>query len=131
MPCPRFALRLLAYADAFGAGEELIGDVLEEIARGRSRWWLCQQLIGLYGLTFMTQARDRARLTPQAVAIALGVVLLAGVSFAPFSRVLEAWLGFYCVTGTLSLFAHMASRAVGARGTGISGAGEAPTTMST
>ena len=56
-------------------------------------------------------ARDHARLTPSVVAVALGAVLLGGMSIAPFGSVLEAWLGFYLVAGTLSLFAHMAARA--------------------
>jgi hypothetical protein len=107
----RLACRLLAHGDSLGAREELIGDLLEEIARGRSQWWVCQQLIGLYGLAFTTHLRDRARLTPQAVALALSVVLMAAVSMVSVSRVLEAWLGVYYVAGTLSLFAHMASRA--------------------
>ena len=85
--------------------------MLEEIARGRSRLWLCQQLIGLYGLTLAAHARQDARLTPWAVAVALSAVLLGGVSIASISSVLQAWLGFYLVAGTLSLFAHMASRA--------------------
>jgi len=114
MPSRRCALRLLAYADSFGAGEELIGDLMEEIARGRSQWWVCQQLIGLYGLAFTNRVRTRARLTPQTVALAFCALLLAGVSIGSVSSVLEAWLGFYAVAGTLSLFAHMASRAGGA-----------------
>jgi hypothetical protein len=115
MRCPRFARRLVAYGDSFGAPEELIGDLLEEIAHGRSQWWVCQQLIALYGLAFTTHVRNHARLTPQAIALALCVVLLAAVSIASVSRVLEAWLGFYYVAGTFSLFAHMASRTVGGR----------------
>jgi hypothetical protein len=111
MVCPRFALRLMARADSSGTREALIGDLLEEIARGRSRWWLCQQLIGLYGLVLAAHARRHARLTPCVVALALGVVLLGGVSIASASSVLEAWLGFYLVAGTLSLFAHMVARA--------------------
>jgi hypothetical protein len=111
MVCSRFALRLLARADASGTRDALIGDVLEEIARGRSRLWLCQQLIGLYGFALVAYARRHARLTPCLVAVALGAVLLGGVSIASVSSVLEAWLGFYLVAGTLSLFAHMASRA--------------------
>jgi len=114
MPSRRCALRLLAYADSFGAGEELIGDLMEEIVRGRSQWWVCQQLIGLYGLAFTKRVRTRARLTPQTVALAFCALLLAGVSIGSVSSVLEAWLGFYAVAGTLSLFAHMASRAGGA-----------------
>lgn len=111
MVCSRFALRLLARADASGTREALIGDLLEEIAHGRSRLWICQQLIGLYGLALAAHARQAARLTPCVVAVALSAVLLGGVSVASVSSVLEAWLGFYLVAGTLSLFAHMVSRA--------------------
>jgi len=111
MVCSRVALRLLARADPAGTREALIGDVLEEISRGRSRWWLCQQLIGLYGLTFVAQVRHRARLTPSVVALAVGAVLLGGVSIASVSSVLGVWLTLYLAAGTLSLFAHMAARA--------------------
>jgi hypothetical protein len=111
MVCSGFVLRLLARADASGTREALIGDLLEEIARGRSRWWLYQQLIGLYGLALAAHARHHARLRPSVVAAALGVTLLGGMSFASLGSVLEAWLGFYLVAGTLSLFAHMAARA--------------------
>jgi hypothetical protein len=111
MVCPRLALRLLARADSCGRRQALIGDLLEEIARGRSRWWLCQQVIGLYGLALVAHARDHARLTPSVVAAALSIALLCGVSIASVNSVLEAWLGFYLVAGTLSLFAHMVARA--------------------
>ena len=111
MVCSRLALRLLLRADASGTREALIGDLLEEIARGRSRWWLWQQLFGLYGLALAAHARHHARLTPLVVALALSVVLLGGVSVASVGSVAEAWLGFYLSAGTLSLFAHMATRA--------------------
>jgi hypothetical protein len=113
MPAPRFAVRLLTHSGAYGVRDELIGDVLEEIAGGRSRAWVYQQLIGLYSLAFMTHVRSRARVTPQAIALALSVVLLAAASIAPAKVVLAAWLGFYYVMGTLSLFAHMASHTIG------------------
>jgi hypothetical protein len=45
------------------------------------------------------------------VAVALGAVLLGGLSIASAGRVIIAWLGFYPVMGILSLFAHMAARA--------------------
>jgi hypothetical protein len=111
MVCSRLALRLLARADASGSREALIGDLLEEIAHGRSRWWLCQQLIGLYGWALASEIRHHARLRPSVVAAALSVVLLSGLSIAPVGIVLIAWLSFYLVAGTLSLFAHMAARA--------------------
>ena len=115
MPSPRFALRLLAYSDAFGVREEVVGDLLEEIANGRSRRWVWQQLIGLYGVALISRVRGRARLTAPAVALAVCAVLLAALPIASFSSVFEAWFGFYCLTGTLSLFAHMASRTADAR----------------
>ncbi len=111
MVCSGFALRLLARADASGTEEALVGDLLEEVAHGRSRWWLYQQLIGLYGVALVAQARDHARLSPSVVAIALGAVLLGGLSIASAGSVAVAWLGFYLVAGTASLFAHMAARA--------------------
>jgi hypothetical protein len=111
MVCSLLALRLLARADADGTREALIGDLLEEISLGRSRWWLCQQLIGLYGLALAAHARQYARLTPSVVAAALSAVLLGGVAIASVGSVVEAWLGFYLVAGTLSLFAHMVCRA--------------------
>jgi hypothetical protein len=111
MVCSGFALKLLARADGSGEHEALIGDLLEEIAGGRSRWWLYQQLIGLYGVALVAQARHHARLRPSIVAVALGAVLLGGLSIASVGSVAVAWLGFYLVAGTLSLFAHMAARA--------------------
>jgi hypothetical protein len=111
MICSRLALTLLARADASGTREALIGDLLEEVSGGRSRWWLYQQLIGLYGFALAARARHHARLTPCVVAVGLGAVLLGGMSFASLGSVLEAWLGIYLVAGTLSLFAHMAARA--------------------
>ena len=112
----RVALRLIAHGGSIGAREELIGDLLEEVARGRSHWWVCQQVIGLYGVAFTTHVRHRARVTPPAIAAVLCALMLVAVSIAPVTKVLEAWLGFYYVAGTLSLFAHMASRAVSGRG---------------
>ena len=110
MERPRLALRLLSYADAYGVREELIGDLLEEIGRGRSRLWICQQLVGLYAFCCAAELRNRVRLTPQAVTLTFCAALFAGVSIASPNRVLEAWLLFYLITGTLSLFAHMVSR---------------------
>lgn len=111
MVCSRFALRLLARADVSGMHEALIGDLLEELSCGRSRWWFYQQLVGLYGLALVTHARQRARLRPSMVAVALSAVLFGGLSIASAGSVIIAWLGFYLVMGTLSLFAHMAARA--------------------
>jgi hypothetical protein len=110
MVCPRIALRLLARVDGSGTREELVGDLLEEIGRGRSRWWLWQQLVGLYGLALAAHVRHHARLTPCIVALALVAVLFGGLLVASVGSVVEAWLGFYLVAGTLSLFAHMMSR---------------------
>ena len=113
MSTPRLAIRLMAYGDAFGVREELVGDLLEEIARGRSQSWVCQQLIGMYAWACVTHLRQRARLTPHGVALALCAALLVSVSIASASRVLAAWLAFYYIAGMLSLFAHMATHTIG------------------
>jgi len=70
--------------------------------------------------------RKRTRLTPQAIALALCAILLAALSIASISSVLVAWLGFYCVAGTLSLFGQIASRSVNSRGTVLPSAAEVP-----
>ena len=59
--------------------------------------------------------RTHARLTPLSVALASSVLLFAGGSIASIGVAFQAWLDFYAVTGTLSLFAHMASRTFGTR----------------
>jgi len=110
MDCPRFAVRLLTRADVSGAHEALVGDLLEEIARGRSRSWICQQLLGLYGVALAAHVRRHARVTPAVVALGLGVMLLGAGLIASVDSVVETWLAFYLVAGTLSLFAHMVSR---------------------
>jgi uncharacterized membrane protein YoaK (UPF0700 family) len=124
MDQPRFAIRLLAYGRALGIREEVVGDIVEEINSGRSRSWVCTQLIGLLGVALLTRVRTRARVTPQIVALALCGAMFAGASVGSVSRMLQVWLGVYYVTGTLSLFAHMASHTFGARANVISDAAD-------
>lgn len=115
MACPRFARWLLARADRTGRREALIGDLLEEMAHGRSRRWVWQQVIGLCWFALVAHTRQRARVTPHLVALALSLVLLGGVSITSLSRVLETWTGFYLLAGTLSLFADVMSRSIVSR----------------
>lgn len=115
MAVTRFALWLLTRANAPGAREALLGDLMEEMARGRSSLWVCQELIGLYGLALIAHARKTARVTPSLVALALGVVLLGGASLASLERVVETWASVYYVAGTMSLFAHVMSRTTASR----------------
>jgi hypothetical protein len=109
MDRPRFVLGLLACRGRSEMSEALVGDVLEELAGGRSTWWVCRQILGLYGIAFAAYARRSARLTLPVIALLLGTVLLGRVSIASLGRVLVGWLGFYYVAGTVSLFAHMMS----------------------
>jgi uncharacterized membrane protein YoaK (UPF0700 family) len=109
MAAPRLVFRLLALGESCGVREELVGDVMEEFARGRPRLWVWQQLLAIGGLAIAACLRDRIRISPPAIAFMLAAMLLAGVSLASVSFVLEAWLAVYYLTGTLSLFAHMAS----------------------
>jgi hypothetical protein len=117
MSRPRLGLRLLDHATAFCVRDDLIGDLVEEIDRGRSRWWVCRQLAGVCGLAVAAQLRNRKRPTPPVVALLFGGTLAACSSIVSVSAVLQAWLGFYLAIGTLSLFGHMAARAIGSRGT--------------
>ena len=114
MPGPRLMVRLVTLGGACGAPEELIGDLLEEIEHGRSRAWLCQQLLGLYGLVLLTRVRDRGRLSPQIIALGMCLVLLIAAWIRPGQAVIAGWLGFYYVMGAVSLFAQMATHTIGA-----------------
>jgi hypothetical protein len=109
MPCSRFVHKLVDYADACGIREEIVGDLLEEIADGRSTAWLCRQPAALYGWRLIEQLRDRISITPHAIALTLSALLLAGIAVVPAGRVLQAWFALYYVSGMLSLFAHMLS----------------------
>ena len=88
--------------------------ILASVLRDRQRplssvvW---NQLIGLYGVVCIGRLRRRARLRVSAVALALLVVLLAGASIVSVTSLVEAWLVFYYVTGTVSLFAHLSAHA--------------------
>jgi hypothetical protein len=108
--CARLALWVLARADASGAREALVGDLIEEIARGRPQVWVWQQVIGLCGFALAARARRRARVTPHVVALAITAVLFGGGSIASLAMMLEIWVSVYMVAGTLSLFAHVMAR---------------------
>lgn len=112
----RLALRLIVRAQAAGVKEELVGDLLEEISDGRSQIWLWRQVLGVYRLAALARVRQRARLTPAAITLALCVILIAAAAVGATGHVLVGWLVFYYVAGTASLFAHMASSTLNARG---------------
>ena len=81
MAMARFAHWLLTRASTAGAREALVGDLMEEIAHGRSSWWIVQELVGLYGFGFVAQARDSVRITPLVVgpqATGSGMILPLG-----------------------------------------------------
>lgn len=115
MAVTRFAQWLLTRTSAAGAREALVGDLIEEIAHGRSSWWVCQELVGLYGLALIAQARASIRITPLFVALVLGLVLAGGVSIASLEQVVETWTSIYYICGTVSLFAHVMSRTTASR----------------
>jgi hypothetical protein len=105
----RFAVWILTRVDSNGHREALIGDLLEEIAHGRSPLWVWQQTLALCGVAFFAYARVRTRLTPQLVALGISVVLLAARAIAPTGQVLQTWALVYMCAGTLSLFGHVIS----------------------
>jgi hypothetical protein len=115
MAVTRFAQWLLTRTSATGARDALVGDLMEEIAHGRSSWWVCQELVGLYRLGLLAQARDSVRITPLLVALVVGLVLVGGVSIASLEQVVETWTSVYYIAGTVSLFAHVMSRSTASR----------------
>jgi hypothetical protein len=123
MPCSRLLLTLLAYGESRGIREEIVGDLLEEIDRGRPRSWVCRQLIGLFAWASIDYLRHRGpHVTPRALAAAPAALLLTAMAVTPLGRALEVWLVVYYATGMLSLFAHMMSARWGERA-GVSEAG--------
>ena len=105
----RLALTLAARAGTFGVPDELVGDVLEEVERGRSRVWLWQQLLGLYWFACSVRLRNLERPGPMGFALAMSAMLFVAASVAPPRTVVAAWLVFYYLMGALSLFTQMAT----------------------
>ena len=108
MTRPLLALRLLERFDSEGAREFLIGDLVEEIGLGRSRFWVWQQILALCGLAAVDHVRNYAE-TAHLMALVPCVFFVGALWIAPPARVLEAWAVVYFVTGTLSLFGHLIS----------------------
>jgi hypothetical protein len=115
MAMARFAHWLLTRTSAAGAPDALVGDLMEEIAHGRSSWWILQELVGVFGFGFLAQARDSVRITPLFVALAVGVLLLGAASLSSLEQVVETWTSVYYIAGTVSLFAHVMSRTTASR----------------
>jgi hypothetical protein len=111
----RFAQWLLTRTSAAGAPDALVGDLMEEIAHGRSSWWVLQELVGLYGFGFVAQARGSVRITPLVVALVLGLLLVGAASIASLEQAVETWTSVYYLAGTASLFAHVMSRTTASR----------------
>jgi hypothetical protein len=117
MARPLLALWLLERLDSYGTREALIGDLVEEIAQGRSRFWVWQQVLALCGLAAAGHVRTYAQ-TAHLIAIALGLFFVVGVWIAPPVKVFQTWAVVYFVTGTLSLFGDlMSSRTLDSRAT--------------
>jgi hypothetical protein len=108
MARPLLALWLLERLNSCGTREALIGDLVEEIAQGRSRFWVWQQVLALCGLDAVGHVRNCAQ-TAHLIALALGVFFVGGVWIAPPAKVFEAWAVVYFVTGTMSLFGDLIS----------------------
>ena len=115
MAMARFAHWLLARTSAARAPDALVGDLMEEIAHGRSWWWVLQELVGVYAFGFAAQARHSLRITPLFVALAVGLLLVGAASIVSLEQVVETWTSVYYIAGTVSLFAHVMSRTTASR----------------
>jgi hypothetical protein len=115
MTRPLLAFRLLERFGSEGARESLIGDLVEEIGLGRSRFWVWQQVLALCGLAAVDHVRNYAE-TVHLMTLAPGVLFVGALWIAPPAKVLETWAVVYFVTGTLSLFGDLiSSRTVDSR----------------
>lgn len=108
MRCSPAVVAWLDRAEAFGIRPELIGDLHEEVARGRSSRWLCGQLLALAGVTAAAWVRDRVH-TPCGIRCVVLLLGLVAIAVVPTGQLLQAWLVVYYLAGMLSLFAHMAA----------------------
>jgi hypothetical protein len=108
MTRPLLALRLLERFDSEGAREALVGDLVEEIGLGRSRFWVWQQILALCGLAAVDHVRSHAE-TAHLITLVPGVFCVGALWIAPPAKVLETWAVVYFVTGTLSLFGDLIS----------------------
>ena len=115
MARPPLALWLLERFDSHGTREALIGDLVEEFAQGRSRFWVWRQVLALCGLAAAGHVRTYVQ-TGHLIALALGLFFAGGVWIAPPIKVFTTWAIVYFVTGTLSLFGDlMSSRTLDSR----------------
>lgn len=105
----QFALWLLDRCNACGTREALIGDLVEEIAQGRSPFWVWQQVLAVGGWAAAEHLRTHPPQTAHLIALSLGVSLLGGAWIAPSARLIETWAIVYLVIGTCSLFGDMIS----------------------
>ena len=110
MAFTRLALWLLNRTRAQGQGSPRRRPDRRDRAAAVLAWWVCQQLIGFYGVALGVTGEEQARVTPLLVALVLGMVLLGGVSVASIGKVLEVWMSLYFFAGTMSLFGHAMSR---------------------
>ncbi len=108
MRCSRTVVGWLDRAESWGVRPELIGDLHEEVLRGRSQAWLCGQLLSTVLVAGTVLVRDRVQ-TPSGIRDGvLGLAVLATV-IVPTRQLLQTWLVVYYLAGMLSLFAHMAA----------------------
>ncbi len=108
MRCSRTEVSWLDRAESWGIRPELIGDLHEEVLRGRSRAWLVRQLLSTVLVAGTVLVRDRVQ-TPSGIRdVVLGLGLLA-TTIVPTGQLLQTWLVVYYLAGMLSLFAHMAA----------------------
>ncbi len=108
MRCSRAVLAWLDRAESWGIRSELIGDLHEELARGRSTAWLYGQLLSAASHTGSMWIRGKLE-TPSGIRCAMVGLGLLALAVVPPGRLIQAWLSLYYLTGMLSLFAHMTS----------------------
>ena len=114
-PRPLLAIWVLERCRPGSCRDALIGDLLEEIAQGRSTIWVWQQVLAFCGFAVADHLRQHRPAPPQTIAAALSVMLFGSALLAPSSGVLEAWALIYVMSGTCTLFGDLMTRAFDSR----------------
>ena len=77
----------------FGVGDDVCGDIVEQAAAGRSRFWLWRQAVGAIGTALLRDVTSTPLDVAGTLLIGLLLVSLATWGFRATGQPLENWMG--------------------------------------
>jgi hypothetical protein len=93
-------------AESCGVRQDVIGDLHEEMGRGKSCTWLCRQLLAIAAHATRARVGEGLR-TRFGICCVVSLSGLIAWSVVPAGELLTAWLVIYYASGVLSLLGHM------------------------